>query len=422
MALAFGSLTDVGRVRTANEDAMLADDHRSLFVVADGMGGHNAGEVASATALEVLVSRVDAGTSLAEATSEANTTILTKASGDADLAGMGTTLTAVTIRDGRTAVFAHVGDSRAYLMRGGDLTQITEDHSVVEELVRDGRLTPEDAETHPHRSILTRALGVEDHVEVDAYEVDLLPGDRLMLCSDGLTSMVRDPAISVVLRRERNSQRAAETLVDLANRAGGSDNITVIVIDFDPGPEDMENPRPVGAGAGASVGASGGEPSGGEPTGHWEMEEVDPGSTMDAESAADAADAGYRSRRRLSWFRLALYLAPVVAVLLVAAAVTGWYARGTYYVAIDDERVTLFQGVNGGVLWWSPTVERRSDVDIEELTVAQRSDLTDGHRFSSSAGAESFIRRLEVDVARRSKAQEDSTAPRTEPTATTIVP
>lgn len=420
MTLAFGSLTDVGRVRAANEDALLADEQRSLFVVADGMGGHNAGEVASATALEVLVSRVDAGTSLAEATSEANTTILTKASGDADLAGMGTTLTAVTIRDGRTAIFAHVGDSRAYLLRGGDLTQITEDHSVVEELVRDGRLTPEDAETHPHRSILTRALGVEDHVEVDAYEVDLLPGDRLMLCSDGLTSMVRDPVISAALRRERNSQRAAEALVDLANRAGGSDNITVIVIDFEPGPEDTQNPRPVGAGTGAA--ASGGEPTGGEPTGHWEMEEIDPGSAAHAESAADSADAGHRSRRRLSLFRLALYLAPVFVVLLVAVAVTGWYARGTYYVAIDDERVTLFKGVNGGVLWWSPTVERRSDVDIEELTVAQRSDLNDGHRFSSSSGAESFLRRLETDAARRAAALEDSTAPRTEPTVSPVVP
>ena len=407
MNLAFGSLTDVGRVRTANEDSMLADEQRSLFVVADGMGGHNAGEVASATALEVLVSRVDGGTSLAEATSEANTTILAKASGDANLAGMGTTLTAVTISDGRTAVFAHVGDSRAYLVRGGDLTQITEDHSVVEELVRDGRLSPEDAETHPHRSILTRALGVEEHVEVDAYEVDLLPGDRLMLCSDGLTSMVRDPAISVVLRRERNSQRAAETLVDLANRAGGSDNITVIVLDFEPGPLDAQNPRPVGGGA-----------STGEPTGHWEIEEAEPSPTGGAEHPDDM----HRPRRRLSLLKIGLYLAPVVAVLLVAIAVTGWYARGTYYVAIDDERVTLFQGVSGGVLWWSPTVERRSGVEVDKLTVAQRSDLTDGHRFSSSTDAESFLRRLEADVARRSRLQDDSTTPETDPTVTTTVP
>lgn len=415
MNLTFGASSDVGRHRTANEDAMLADDHRSLFVVADGMGGHNAGEVASATALEVLVSRVDEGTSLAEAAGEANTTILAKATGAPDLAGMGTTLTAVTIRDGRTAVFAHVGDSRAYLMRGGDLTQITEDHSVVEELVRDGRLTPEDAMVHPHRSILTRALGVEDHVEVDAYEVDLLPGDRLLLCSDGLTSMVRDPAISVVLRRERNAQRAAETLVDLANRAGGIDNITVIVLDFETDPQD-----------GPVTTRAVGDVTTGDPTGHWEIDKDEDGPTSSQDTATAQRPArlspSFRAFGGMHWGRFALYVLPIVAVLLVSIVVTGWYARGTYYVAIEEERVTLFQGVRGGVLWWEPTIERRSDLAPDELTVAQRSDLTDGHRFSSSADAESFLRRLEADVERRSRAKDDSATPRTEPTVTTTVP
>ena len=141
---------------------------------------------------------------------------------------MGTTLTAVTLEADGTALLGHVGDSRAYLMRDGTVTQVTDDHSLVEQLVREGRLSPEEAQHHPQRAIITRALGVDADVEVDVYPVELGPGDRLLICSDGLTGMLSDDTIAATLRRHADPQQAADTLVDMANQAGGDDNITVV--------------------------------------------------------------------------------------------------------------------------------------------------------------------------------------------------
>src|SRR6476659_9183711 len=230
MRIVSGASTDTGQVRDGNEDSYLVDRRLELFAVADGMGGHRAGEIASATALDGLKLAVTEGTPVADAVGRANTAVWDKAAGDTELAGMGTTLTAAIFDQGALTI-AHVGDSRAYLLRGDRLERLTTDHSLVEELIRDGKLTEEQAAVHPQRSIITRALGVDSSVEVDVYSLVLQGGDRVIICSDGLTSMVRPAAIGEILREHADPTAAANALVDAANAAGGEDNITVVVLD-----------------------------------------------------------------------------------------------------------------------------------------------------------------------------------------------
>ena len=231
MKLLTTALTDVGRVRSANEDSFVVDDDSGVFAVADGMGGHQAGEVASATAIAALQSGLGEGRPIDEAIVDANTAVVERAAGDPALRGMGTTLTAAVLGDDQVLVIGHVGDSRAYLLRGNVFDQLTVDHSVVAELIAAGPLTEAEAEIDPRRAMITRALGIDVDVEVDVITVDLTVGDRLLFCSDGLTTMLRDDAIADVLRSEADRGRAAEELVEAANDAGGVDNITVLLID-----------------------------------------------------------------------------------------------------------------------------------------------------------------------------------------------
>ncbi|HUO47657.1 MAG TPA: Stp1/IreP family PP2C-type Ser/Thr phosphatase [Acidimicrobiales bacterium] len=230
-----GSATDVGRVRAINEDQAL--DSPTLFAVADGMGGHVGGDVAARTAVEALAHRFNIQPSpngLVQAVRDANTAVWEKASADPDLRGMGTTMTAIGLvntGEGDHLVLANVGDSRAYRYRAGALEQLTQDHSVAEELVVRGELTPSQAEIHPHRHILTRALGVGPDVEVDVWEVVPRQGDRLLLCSDGLSNELSADDIVEVLDAGSDPQQAADDLVRQANVAGGNDNITVVVVD-----------------------------------------------------------------------------------------------------------------------------------------------------------------------------------------------
>ncbi len=210
MRLMTGRATDQGRTRAKNEDASLVDDEHTLFAVADGMGGHRGGEVASHTAIEALRAAFAGGASIDVSISRANDAVLARAAGNDELTGMGTTMTAVTVGGRDQLLIGHVGDSRAYLLRNGEMVRITDDHSLVEELVREGRLTPEQAEAHPQRAIVTRALGVDADVEVDTYEISVEPGDRVLICSDGLTTMVRERDIERFARSERDPQRAAD--------------------------------------------------------------------------------------------------------------------------------------------------------------------------------------------------------------------
>ena len=230
----FAARSDVGSTRTGNEDRFLA--RPPLFAVADGMGGHQAGEVASELAISLLDETADRspvlGTdSLVDALERSNAAIRREARLRADLAGMGTTCT-VAVLDGEIHI-AHVGDSRAYRFRAARLEQLTDDHSLVASMVREGRMDPAAAMTDGRRNIITRALGAEDQVRVDVVSADLAPGDRLLLCSDGLHGQVDDAAIATVLRDEPDPARAVDRLIGLANAAGGEDNVTVIVIDPD---------------------------------------------------------------------------------------------------------------------------------------------------------------------------------------------
>src|SRR4051794_788243 len=235
-ALAYGFATDVGVVRANNEDTLLVEDN--LFAVADGMGGHAAGEVASLAAVEAL--RAAFGQQphtvggLIEAVRIANSAVWDRAAEDTSLRGMGTTVTVVALvqEDGEDHVaIANVGDSRAYLFRDGELGMLTDDHSVAEQLVREGRLTPEEAAVHPQRHVLTRVLGMGPEVDVDCYPILPYRGDRFLLCSDGLINEVSESQIASVLRRLADPAEAARELVAMAKESGGHDNITVVVVD-----------------------------------------------------------------------------------------------------------------------------------------------------------------------------------------------
>jgi protein phosphatase len=247
-----GGATDVGRVRTNNEDCFRIVTALNLFVLSDGMGGEAHGEIASALAVETVVKHcLDAETNpaarvlgqtqpgwsantkrLSTALHLANKNIFKSAEEHADQHGMGATLTAAWI-DGAKLSIAHVGDSRAYLLRGGTLLQLTRDHSLVAEQVRRGMLTVAEAEESDMQSVLLRALGAQPEIEVDAEEHLLFPRDVLILCSDGLTRLVPEPEIAGVLQAETNPTRAAEELISLANERGGPDNITVVVVRID---------------------------------------------------------------------------------------------------------------------------------------------------------------------------------------------
>jgi len=230
--------SDVGIRRSSNEDALLLRE--TVFAVADGMGGHLAGEVASAAALEpiealdgqVFASSTDAATALANAVTSANTHVMSLAAKNPQFRGMGTTLTAVLAEGARLHV-AHVGDSRAYLLRNDTLSQLTIDHTLVQQLIDDGKITEEEAAKHPQRSVITRALGIAPAVEVDTLTVTLAPDDTVLLCSDGLTGVVDDDTIVRTLMSAATPSQAIDTLIAKANANGGPDNVTVLVLTYE---------------------------------------------------------------------------------------------------------------------------------------------------------------------------------------------
>ena len=259
-----GSASDVGRVRTVNQDLTL--ERSNLYAVADGMGGHVGGEVAARVAVETLeqaFERAPTVAGLREAFSEANAAVWQESQANADLRGMGTTLTAVALvggTDGRDALaLANVGDSRAYVFSGGHLVQVTEDHSLAEERMRHGEITEAEAAVHPQRHILTRALGVSSEVETDMWDLELHTGDRVLLCSDGLNNEVGIDEMSDIMRTVDDPEQAALRLVEAANAHGGADNITVVIVDVQVGEEGqgtVAKITPIGLGATAAVGAA----------------------------------------------------------------------------------------------------------------------------------------------------------------------
>jgi PPM family protein phosphatase len=233
--------TSPGRKRIRNEDTFVRDP--PLFAVADGMGGAQAGELASGLAADALRERgrgVATEERIEELLREANRRVFARANEDAAASGMGTTVT-VALVEGDRVFFGHVGDSRAYLIREGELSQITDDHSLVAELVRSGRLSPEEAEGHPQRSVITRALGTDSEIDVDTFSLATRPADLFLICSDGLSSMVDDQTILEIAERYRsNLDEAVKALLAAANLAGGEDNITVVLFEITDGPQEPD--------------------------------------------------------------------------------------------------------------------------------------------------------------------------------------
>jgi serine/threonine protein phosphatase PrpC len=373
MRLVFAAATDVGRMRKNNEDSYLSA--QPVAAVADGMGGHSAGEVASAIAIEELAAlgkrgpwenETAATDDLKAAILRANRRIREMAASDRKLDGMGTTLVAL-LEDGDLVHLANVGDSRGYLLRQGELSQVTVDHSLVQELVDDGRLTPEDAERHPQRSVITRALGIEPEVEFDLFTYKLQVGDRLLLCSDGLSDVVEPTQIRNVLLRVRNPRQAAQRLVKVANEQGGPDNITVIVVDA----------VDQAVAAEADVDDETGDLAAGSATGAMPAVEGDGAPVSSGGRAARAAkDRSLAMHRRLQRVLIAGIVVVVVAALLVVGR-SLLFTR--YWVGFDGDAVAVFQGVPGDVagLRFSRMVEH-SQVSRAQVPAGYAARLEDG--------------------------------------------
>src|SRR5437588_3069367 len=394
-----GGATDTGLVRDHNEDNYLTDE--GLFAVADGVGGHKAGEVASQTAVDTLQREFRESTTdgLVDAVKTANRTVWDLAESNPDQRGMGTTRTAVALvnEDGeeRLAV-VNVGDSRAYLLQQGELEQLTEDHSLVEQLVREGQLTPAEAQVHPQRSIITRALGLDPEVEVDSWELTPYKGDRILLCSDGLTNEVSDDEIASTLRSVGDPEEAARQLVNEARDHGGSDNITCVVVDVlddDNRAETAskalaaEPPPPPRAERAATVSSP-------APT----DDEAATATRTPARAAAAPTQEPKPRARRFTW-RVFVFVLAVIVVIGGALAAVGWYARHTYYVGLDNGQVAIFKGRPGGLLWFQPTLDRQTTLAEKDVPPSRLPDVKAGKEEPTRADAQRYVNNLRQEAA-----------------------
>jgi serine/threonine protein phosphatase PrpC len=371
--------TDTGRQRHANEDSYYAK--APLFAVADGMGGAQAGEVASRIAAGAFEhGSVDDDASaegqLEEIAQEANREIHKLAQEDSSRAGMGTTLTAAMVRDDEVS-FGHVGDSRAYLLRNGQLKRLTKDHSLVEELRRQGRLTEEQAEEHPQRSIITRALGPEPSVNVDTMTFPARDGDVFLLCSDGLTTMVSEDEIQEILTGSRSLRSAVNKLVEAANRGGGRDNITAVAFR-------LADAEAAEAEEGATLISRTAEQAG--LTGERMR------SATDRLRGRGAMPAPSRRRRVLKWVA-----ALVVVALVVGGAVL--FARSIYFLGTDDQgNVAVYRGVPYQLPFGVSLYSKQYSIPVQEgsLSVERQRTVT-GHTLRGKDDATS----LATDIQQR---------------------
>ncbi|WP_195631319.1 Stp1/IreP family PP2C-type Ser/Thr phosphatase [Eggerthella lenta] len=349
----FGSRTDIGCLRDHNEDSLVVTP--PLFAVADGMGGHAAGEVASEIAVRVLSELAPEhpdGEALGRAIEEANRAVIQAAREGRGRQGMGTTMTAAML-EGERLVIAQVGDSRAYLLHQGKLQQLTRDHSLMADMIEAGQLTPEEARTHPQRSVITRALGSDAHLHPDIYEINVETGDRLLICSDGLSGMIFDDQIENTLRRVQDPQRCASQLVNEAIAAGGPDNVTVIVADV---------------------------------TGYAEVRR--------------------KKLARKTKLSIALVLVLFAAIVAGAAWGTQTYLNTAAYLANDNGKVAVYRGVPGSVLGLSFShLERTTDVTVADLQPGVANRLNEGIRVDDMEAADALVKEYEDEIAARSKNQ-----------------
>ncbi|HEX3686049.1 MAG TPA: Stp1/IreP family PP2C-type Ser/Thr phosphatase [Gaiellaceae bacterium] len=369
------SVTDTGRRRRHNEDAYVCEP--PLFAVADGMGGAQAGELASglaAAALRDETSELEGGEQrVDDLIQEANRRVYERQSQDASASGMGTTMTVALVEDGRVAI-GHVGDSRAYLIRDRKLEQLTEDHSLVAELVRSGKLSPEEAEGHPQRSVITRALGTDPDVDVDTFSVETKPGDLFLLCSDGLTSMVDDETILREVERNRSDlSKAAKALVRAANKGGGEDNITVVFFEIagDDGEHTLTLP-PI---------------------------EDDDETTLDEHHGVPPVVVEQRDENRHAG-RRALFALLVLVLIVAVCGFAVWGLWRSHFVGTEsDGHVVVYQGlpwnVVGNVKLYRAVYV--SPLLADQLSQAERQKLFD-HTLRSDGSARAQVRRYEEQI------------------------
>jgi serine/threonine protein phosphatase PrpC len=385
--------TDTGRQRSANEDSYFT--RSPLFVIADGMGGAQAGEVASKAAAEAFEGELPGGSpeqALATTIEGANRTIHELARRDPSLTGMGTTTTAAIVDlAGEAVAIGHVGDSRAYRLRGSRLERLTRDHSLVEEMRRKGQITDAQAEDHPQRSIITRALGPEPEVQVDVQTVPAQPGDVFLLCSDGLTTMLDEDHVARVLMRASSMESAVRALIDEANRAGGRDNITVIAFRL----EDAAAPASAQAGSEAPDSSEGATLIGdsAEAAG---LTATEVRRRAAAEAAAKRREELATKKPRRGLKRAAKALAALVVIGAIAFG--AWYGtRQVWFLGTDSAgRVALYRGLPYelplGIKLYSEHYS--APIQTSEL-VDKRRDAVTGHDLRSHSDAVSLLEEIQ---------------------------
>ncbi len=362
--ISFGSRTDIGYVRDHNEDSLIIIP--PLFAVADGMGGHEAGEIASEitvnTLAELAPSHLDAE-GLTAAVEAANYNVMKAPRQGIGRDGMGTTLTAAML-EGERLLIAQVGDSRAYLLHKGHLQQITRDHSLMADLIEAGQITPEEARVHPNRSVITRAIGSDIHMRPDIYELNVDAGDRILLCSDGLSSMISNNAIESIMRRQSDAQHCADELVTAALENGGADNVTVVVADVPGFSEVREKKR--------------------------------------------------AHKSRVFYIGLAIAL---VAVIFTAGFGGYAFISNSAYLIEENGKVSVYRGTPDDFMGIKlSTLDHTTNVDVDKLQPGVANRIKEGMSVSSIDEANSLIAGYEEEIARgEAEAQQAQTATTAQP-------
>jgi serine/threonine protein phosphatase PrpC len=403
-------ITDAGRKRRRNEDSFVREP--PLFAVADGMGGAQAGEVASRLAAAAFrefheADELEPEERVAAIVQEANRRIYERARSDAEASGMGTTITAALVTGVGVAV-GHVGDSRAYRVRRDGIEQLTEDHSLVADLVRSGRITPEEADTHPQRSVITRALGTDLEVDVDTFTVEAEPGDLFLLCSDGLTTMVDDEAILEIIASSDTLEQASKALVKTANRAGGEDNVTVVLflLQGDEQAADLEETAVAGSnGRGESdledtlTGLEAPTLRTSVPAAVLEREQREAPAAWGP--ALDEPEESPKRPRERHWGRRVLLSVLGLAFALGVIAAAFWaLSRANFIGADEDGNVVVYQGVPWGLASGIDLYRPRyvSRLKAVQLTESERAALFDHDLLSYDQARDELARYEEEGV------------------------
>lgn len=372
MKIIASAKSDIGKVREHNEDSFLCDEDLYIFAVADGMGGHSFGEIASTLALETIRSKLTSfnpSTELLQSSiQKANLEVFNKSKNNPELKGMGTTITVCALTDNSSILIGHVGDSRAYILRENEFVQITQDHSVVAALIESGTITEEQADLHPQRSVITRALGVDQNVQIDLSEVSLETKDRILICSDGLTSMVTEDQILSNLSIG-DAKTSAQNLINLANSEGGKDNITVIVIDI----VDTNYVK--------------------EEVQIQEIEEIEEKpKTKIIEKNIKQKNTGVV--KRISF--LFIILISILGVFSwIIISVNNDFNNSYYLTKNNKNEIVIYRGIEKSPAFWlKPKVYKNTKIDFASITQTNQLQIENHISFNSKQKLETFLSRI----------------------------